>query len=374
METAANPESAEAPTATGDTDESKPPEEPDKGETGEVGENQEGVEAVEGGEVVEGVEGGETGEATATEEVDGEHVEGEGLEGEHVEGEFVEGEAVEGEQVEGEHVEGEEQEKVEGEEKEKVEGEEEEGLGEQVEAEETEDLAFVPEEEVEEEQQYVEEPPPDPAAPYGFSDSKEALKAPFSLRPDQLAEVEQLWEIYQNYTPAYADLDGFITEKELVYMLKSLLLMTYTVEQLQELVAYCCRPPHAKGHIFYDQFLKMVTIRQRDFPIEEEIRSALQFFDPEKTGIIDREYLKEILSKQGSKMGARQLDNLIKEVDMSNDGTIGIEDVVGTMCIDLNKEDLQLLRAAVYPPTEDIGGERTEEAPVAVPDDDEEDD
>uniref|UniRef100_A0A2A4JI51 EF-hand domain-containing protein n=1 Tax=Heliothis virescens TaxID=7102 RepID=A0A2A4JI51_HELVI len=374
MESATTPESTEAPIATGDVDESKPPEDLEKGETGEVGENLEGVEGGEGGEAVEGEQEGETGEAAGTEEVDGEHVEGEGLEGEHVEGEFVEGEGVEGEQLEGEHVEGEqvEGEHVEGEEKEKVEGEEdEEGMtGEQVEGEEL----YVPEEVVEEEQQYVEEPPPDPAEPYDFSDSKEALKAPFSLRPDQLAEVEQLWEIYQNYTPAYADLDGFITEKELVYMLKSLLLMTYTIEQLQELVAYCCRPPHAKGHIFYDQFLKMVTIRQRDFPIEEEIRAALQFYDPEKTGIIDREYLKEILSKHGNKMGSRHLDNLIKEVDMSNDGTIGIEDVVGTMCIDLNKEDLQLLRAAVYPPTDDIGEERTEEGGVAIPEDDEEDD
>lgn len=209
------------------------------------------------------------------------------------------------------------------------------------------------EEQVEEEDEgYVEEPPPDPAAPFEFSDSKEALKPLFELRPDQTAEVEQLWELYQNYTPAYTDIDGYITEKELVYMLKALLLMTYTPEQLQELIAFCVRPPHPEGHINYKQFLKMVTLRQRDFPVEDELRSALQVFDPERTGSIDREYLKEVLAKQGHKMPQKQLDNLIKEVDISNDGTIGIEDVVGTMCIDLNKEDLLMLMASLNPPEE----------------------
>ncbi|XP_046978984.1 transcription elongation factor SPT5-like [Vanessa cardui] len=209
----------------------------------------------------------------------------------------------------------------------------------------------------EEEEGYVEEPPPDPAAPLDFSESKEMLKPPFDLRPDQIAEVEQLWELYQNYTPAYTDLDGFITEKELVYMLKSLLLMTYTPEQLQELIAFCVRPPHPQGHISYDQFLKMVTLRQRDFPVEDELRSSLQVLDPGRTGSIDREYLKELLAKQGHKMPQKQLDNLIKEVDISNDGTIGIEDVVGTMCIDLNKDDLLMLMASLNPPEENANTE-----------------
>lgn len=214
----------------------------------------------------------------------------------------------------------------------------------------------VEEEKVEEEEEegYIEEPPPDPSAPLNLTDSKEALKSPFELRPDQLGEVEKLWELYQNYTPAYTDIHDYITEKELVYMLKSLLLMTYTEEQLQELIQYCVRPPDPLGHITYEQFLKMVTIRQRDFPIEEELRSALQVMDPQRTGQVERENLKDVLTNLGSKMPAKLLDNFIKEVDMSNDGQIGIEDVVGTMCIDLNKEDLMLLMSSLNPDTGDV--------------------
>lgn len=314
-------------------------------------------ETADKSEIPEGGDVGETDEG-GTEDVAEEHALGEY--GEEYEEYYVEEEIIIEEQVE---------EAVEGEEKAHVEGEEVPGEGaeEHVEGEESEKKEGS-EELGEEEQAYPEEPPPDPAAPYDFSDSKEALKAPFELRPDQLAEVEQIWEMYQNYTPAYSDLDGWVTEKELVYMLNCLLLMTYTAEQLQELIGYCCRPPHAKGHIFYEQFLKMVTIRQRDFPIEEEIRSALQVYDPEKTGIIDRDYLREVLSKHGHKMSAKHVDNLIKEVDMSNDGTIGIEDVVGTMCLDLNKEDLQMLRAAVNPP--DTGGVEQQEGPEDNDDDD----
>ncbi|CAH3993631.1 unnamed protein product [Pieris brassicae] len=278
----------------------------------------------------EGLEG-EATERTEGDTVVGEHDEQDELLGEHKELVMGEGEEIMGEELEGEHVEGEETEKKE--------------------------PPPPVEEEVEEEEGYVEEPPPDPTAAYDLTDSKEALKPPFELRPEQLAEVEQLWDFYQNCTPAYADLDGYITEKELVYMLKCLMLMTVTPEQLQELIVFCVRPPHPQGHIIFEQFLKMVTIRQRDFPVEEELRTALQVMDPGRTGTIDREFLKETLSKLGYKMPQKQLDNLIKEVDMSNDGTIGIEDVVGTMCIDLNKEDLLMLMASLQPPEEQAPAE-----------------
>ncbi|CAK1551922.1 unnamed protein product [Leptosia nina] len=274
---------------------------------------------------------GEGTEKTDGDTVMGEHDEHDELVGEHKEiamGEAL-GEEMVGEEMEGEHLEGDEVEKKE-------------------------EVPPPVEEVVEEEEGYVEEPPPDPAAPYDLSDSKEALKPPFELRPEQVAEVELLWDYYQNCTPAYANLDGFITEKELLYMLKCLMLMTYTPEQFEELIAYCVRPPHPQGHITFEQFLKMVTIRQRDFPVEEELRTALQVMDPDRTGSIDREYLKETLSKLGYKMPQKALDNLIKEVDMSNDGTIGIEDVVGTMCIDLNKEDLLMLMASLQPPDEQV--------------------
>ncbi|XP_045763846.1 uncharacterized protein LOC123866366 isoform X3 [Maniola jurtina] len=283
------------------------------------------------------------------EHIEGEHIEGEHIEGEHIEGEHIEGEHEEDEHVEGEHIEGEERQEEKVIEGEELEGEELEG--EKVKGEEKEQK----DEEQVEEEEFVEPPPPDPAAPFNFTDSSEAIKPKFELRPDQIAEVEQLWELYQNYTPAYTDIHGYITEKELVYMLKSLLLMTFTPEQLQELIAFCVRPPHPQGHINYEQFLKMVTLRQRDFPIEEELRSALKVLDPGNTGLIDREYFRETLSKLGHKMAPKLLDSLVKEVDLSNDGTIGVEDVIGTMCIDLNKEDLMMLRAAVYPdeqPTE----------------------
>ncbi|XP_063380375.1 uncharacterized protein LOC134666997 [Cydia fagiglandana] len=304
-------------------------------------------EAVEGEQVAGEHVAGEHGEG---EQVEGEQIEGEQIEGEHIEGEHIEGEHVEGEQVEGEHVEGEH---VEGEEKDKPLAEGEELTGEEVpdleniEAEQTEEAK--PEEPpVEEEEQYVEEPPPDPAAPYNLTDSQEALKPKFELRPDQLAEVEQLWALYQDYTPAYADLDNFITEKELVYMLKCLILLPVTPEQLQELIEFCVRPPHPEGHINFDQFVKIVTLRQRNIVIEEELRCALKVFDRDNTGEISREELREVLATQGHKLPQKLLENLIKEVDMSNDGTLGLEDIVGTMCIDLNTDDLAMLRNMVY--------------------------
>ncbi|XP_011568327.3 uncharacterized protein LOC105397985 [Plutella xylostella] len=213
------------------------------------------------------------------------------------------------------------------------------------------------EEKVEEEQEVYVEVPIDPAEPYNFSDSQEALKAPFELRLDQLVELEQLWESFQNCTPAYSDIDGYITEKELVFMLKALLIMTYTPEQLQELINFCVRPPDPEGRITFEQFVKMVTMRQRDFPVEEEVRAALKVMDTEDIGVIDREFMREVLHKQGNKMGPKMVDKLIKEVDIAGDGTINVEDVVGTMVIDLNRDDILLLRQTLFPdeaPTEII--------------------
>lgn len=200
-----------------------------------------------------------------------------------------------------------------------------------------------------EEEGYVEEVI-DPAAPFALTDSKEALKAPFELRPDQLEEVKSLWDIYQDYTPAYTDLKDYVTEVEMVYMLKCLNLQTFTPEQMFELMEFCTRPPHPEHHVEYPHFLHMVTIRQRDMPVEEELRLALEVLDSDHDGIIDREFFREVMSEYGFKMNAKMLDTFIKEVDVSNDGTIGLEDVVGTVCIDLNRDDIIMLQNQINPP------------------------
>lgn len=226
-------------------------------------------------------------------------------------------------------------------------GEHEEGKGEVKEPEKKKEIEE--EELLGEEEGYVEEVI-DPAAPFALTDSKEALKAPFELRPDQLEEVKALWDSYQDYTPAYTDLKDYVTEVEMVYMLKCLNLQTYTPEQMFELMEFCTRPPHPEHHVEYPHFLHMITIRQRDMPVEEELRLALEVLDPDHDGIIDREFFRETLSEHGFKMSSKLLDTFIKEVDVSNDGTIGLEDVVGTVCIDLNREDIIMLQNQINPP------------------------
>ncbi|KAJ2950489.1 hypothetical protein O0L34_g8733 [Tuta absoluta] len=190
----------------------------------------------------------------------------------------------------------------------------------------------------------------DPNAPYNLSDESEAKKAPFSLDEEQMTEIQEIWDSFQAYTPAYTDIDQYVTPKELVYMLKALNLHTHTPEQMMELIEFCVRPPHPDNHVNFEQFLWIVTIRQRDMPIEEEVRLALITFDPGNTGIIDREYLREILRDHGKKM--KTVDLFIREVDMSNDGLLGLEDIVGTICIDLNRDDIEQLLLKIYPPGE----------------------
>lgn len=210
-----------------------------------------------------------------------------------------------------------------------------------------------------EEEGYVEEVI-DPAAPYGLTDSSEALKASFQLRPDQVEEIKELWDFYQDYTPAYTDLKDYVTEVELVYMLKCLNLQTFTPEQMFELMDFCTRPPHPERHLEYPHFLHMITIRQRDMPLEEELRLALEILDPDKDNIIDREFFRDIMGNHGFKMNAKMLDSFIKEVDVSNDGTIGLDDVVGTVAIDLNRDDIIMLQNQVNPPPPVIDEEQLE--------------
>lgn len=239
-------------------------------------------------------------------------------------------------------------------------GEELMGEHEEVQKEEKEPENKIEDEEMLGEEEAYEEEVIDPAAPYGLTDSKEALKAPFELEPDQLEEVKQLWDLYQDYTPAYTNLKDYVTEVEMVYMLKCLNLHTYTPEQMFELMEFCTRPPHPEHHVEYPHFLHMVTIRQRDMPIEEEIRLALQVLDKDNDGIIDREFFREVLGERGFKMNAKMLDAFVKEVDVSNDGTIGLEDVVGTVCIDLNRDDIIMLQKQINPPPVIIDEEQLE--------------
>ncbi|KAI5634345.1 hypothetical protein NE865_12959 [Phthorimaea operculella] len=165
------------------------------------------------------------------------------------------------------------------------------------------------------------------------------------------AFVEEAWgEMPAEAEEAYTDLDQFITPKELVYMLKALNLHTHTPEQMMELIEFCVRPPHPDNHVNFDQFVWIVTIRQRDMPVEEEIRLALEAFDPENTGLIDREYLREYLRDHGKKM--KTVDMFIREVDMTNDGNLGREDIVSTICVDLNRDEIETLLNKIYPPEE----------------------
>ncbi|GBP03672.1 Calmodulin-like protein 1 [Eumeta japonica] len=279
--------------------------------------------------------------------VDNETKEAQHVEGEHnepksiseaesnvvFEGEQLEGEQMEGEQLEGEQLEG-EQFMEEQEVKEKVKIEEE---------------AVVEEDEIKSETLI----PLDPAAPLNLTDSKELLREPFELRPDQVVEIEQLWEVFQDYTPAYTDIQGYITEAELVYMLKALLLMTYTTEQMRELTEFCVRPPNPHGHISYEQFLNIVTLRQRDYAIEEELKNALKVLDPNNTGKIDRDYFRYVVGELGEKMLPKILNKFLAEVDLNNDGELGFEDIYGTMCNDLGQDDIERLKKALITPVKE---------------------
>lgn len=76
-----------------------------------------------------------------------------------------------------------------------------------------------------------------------------------------------------------------------------------------------------------------------------EIRNAFDVFDKDHSGNISRAELAEVMKSLGQNPTSEELDDVIKEVDLDNDGSIGFNEFVKMMEVELQRSDKALIDA-----------------------------
>ena len=64
---------------------------------------------------------------------------------------------------------------------------------------------------------------------------------------------------------------------------------------------------------------------------EEEMNVAFKMFDKDKNGYIEREELKQMMTKLGEKLTDGEIDEMMKEADTDKDGRVNYNEFLAMM-------------------------------------------
>jgi len=121
------------------------------------------------------------------------------------------------------------------------------------------------------------------------------------------------------------DSSGTITAQELGEIMKSLG-QNPSDSELQDMINEV--DVDHSGSIDFDEFLKMMstTVKAQDFA--HETRAAFNVFDKDGSGTISADELRQVMKSLGENLTDEEIDEMIKEADKDQNGTIDYEEFV----------------------------------------------
>ncbi|KAG8934979.1 putative calmodulin-3 [Tulasnella sp. 418] len=85
------------------------------------------------------------------------------------------------------------------------------------------------------------------------------------------------------------------------------------------------------GTIDFNEFAVMMAKKMKDQDVDAERKAAFKVFDKDGNGLISAEELKTVMAKLGEKLTPEEIDAMIKEGDLDDDGQINYEEFVKMM-------------------------------------------
>lgn len=156
------------------------------------------------------------------------------------------------------------------------------------------------------------------------------------------------------------DGNGFITAKELGVVLRTLGQNPSDID-LQEMCRYVrniCearsggkQQPSSRGDessqaavagedemnnmlISYEMFAYLLKAKVHEVEVEEELKAALMVFQiPNKPGLIQWEHLQAALTSWGEKLAPEEMEEVMKDADVAEDGTVVIDEFVRSIML-----------------------------------------
>eukprot|EP00461_Guttulinopsis_vulgaris_P001510 UN01510 len=146
---------------------------------------------------------------------------------------------------------------------------------------------------------------------------------PTQLSPEQIADFKEAFSLFDR------DNDGSITAKELGTVMRSLG-QNPTDSELQDIIAEF--DADGNGTIDFTEFLTMMEKKLRQAETEDdEIREAFRVFDKNGDGFISAAELRHVMTNLGEKLTQDEVDEMIREADLDNDGQIDWNEFVRMM-------------------------------------------
>ncbi|CAH3176449.1 unnamed protein product, partial [Porites evermanni] len=139
------------------------------------------------------------------------------------------------------------------------------------------------------------------------------FKGDHNLTDEQIAEIKEVFSCYDK------DGDGTITTEELGTVMRSLG-QNPTDAELQDMVNEL--DTNGNGKIEFDEFLPMMCRKMKEVYLAEVLRETFKIFDKDGNGYINASELKELMEKLGEKLSDEQIEKMIAEADLDEDGKV----------------------------------------------------
>jgi calmodulin len=134
-----------------------------------------------------------------------------------------------------------------------------------------------------------------------------------------LAEYKEVFYLFDK------DHDGQITLHEIDAVFKSFG-RAFSRSEILDLINET--DANANGAIDFDEFLVMLTSHVSSSDVNEELKHAFQMFDIDRNGLITIAELRQLMANLGEDMSDKELNEIIRVVDLNGDGEISIEGIV----------------------------------------------
>ncbi|KAK2162458.1 hypothetical protein LSH36_98g03025 [Paralvinella palmiformis] len=149
------------------------------------------------------------------------------------------------------------------------------------------------------------------------------------LTDEQIAEIHEAFQLFDK------DGSGVISTKELGMAMRSLG-QNPTEDQLMAMINEV--DVDGSGTVDFPEFVQMMANRIQCTDSEEEIREAFRVFDKDDKGSISTDELRFVMSHIPGQLDEADIDQMIEEVDLDQDGKITYEEFAGIMSI--NKQTI----------------------------------
>ena len=143
-----------------------------------------------------------------------------------------------------------------------------------------------------------------------------------NLTDEKIMEFKAAFELFDK------DRNGKITSKELGTVMRGLG-QNPTEEELKQIIREV--DLDGNGTIDFKEFLCLMVKKMKDTDTDEELLEAFKVFDRDGNGFITSHELRNIMNSLGEGLSPEEIEEMIKEADLDNDGQIDYEEFVKMM-------------------------------------------